>query len=69
MNPQTPGMLSHPPIQVNDLTDHIDDLKVGCHDDDGIRDDENVHVYDENEYNEDDTGGRSSEVHNGVREH
>ena len=29
MNPQTPGMLSHPPIQVNDLTDHIDDLKVG----------------------------------------
>ena len=25
---QTPGMLSHPPIQVNDLADHIDDLKV-----------------------------------------
>ena len=27
MNFQTPGMLSHPPIQVNDLGDHIDDLK------------------------------------------
>ena len=63
MNPQTPGMLSHPPIQVNDLTDHIDDLKVPWyHDGDGIRDDET-------EYNDNATGGRSSEVHNGVREH
>ena len=41
-------MLSHPPIQVNDLADHIDDLKVPfpssriCHNDNYIHDIENV---------------------------
>ena len=64
MNHQTPGMLSHPPIQVNDLADHIDDLKVGCHDVKMVFVKMKMYIYDENEYNDDDTGGWSSEVHN-----